>query len=417
MALAAAAAAATEGRADVTRLLLSSDTGEGTARAEPESLHASWIPPHWTEIDRLSREDDEAIAARIQDQKPFVMSKASIIPLSGWEDLDVLTRTMSRTKVLVKRSRRDTVAYFRAERNEGRHPFHPDEYVRESKVPFSEFIAEANVTRDRRGAQGSCADQKGKEVAEGDVLYCQETFMNHPELQDEFSAWDWTWVLRQCKRHGWGLPETNVLFMGTEGATTPAHFDEQHNFLQQVRGEKLVVLFPPDDYTRMYPFPVTHPCDRCSLVDVRTPDLERFPNFREVRGQVTTLVPGDVLYIPYAWWHYCRTETHLAASITFWAQATSDGKVLVPAEMGPNEWTRARRNLEKLLAQEVGPDHLDAEVLRLLSIVERGNDADDARLKGLLNMIGMLQVPEKERLAFLTETFRGRFGFNHSLYV
>ena len=35
-------------------------------------------------------------------------------------------------------------------------------------------------------------------------------------------------------RHGWGLPETNVLFMGTEAATTPAHFDEQHNFLNQV---------------------------------------------------------------------------------------------------------------------------------------------------------------------------------------
>merc|ERR1719476_1131198 len=121
------------------------------------------------------------------------------------------------------------------------------------------------------------------------VLYCQETFTNHPELQLEFGRWDWPWVVQQCISNGWGLPETNVLFMGSEGATTPAHFDEQHNFLNQVRGSKRVVLFPPDDYTRMYPFPVTHPCDRTSMVDVRRPDLARFPLFAEARGRHAVL--------------------------------------------------------------------------------------------------------------------------------
>merc|ERR1712113_673668 len=177
----------------------------------------------------------------------------------------------------------------------------------------------------------------------------------------------------QCQRHGWGLPESNVLFMGSEGATTPAHFDEQHNFFNQVRGHKFVALFPPDDYTRMYPFPVTHPCDRCSMVDVRNPDFDRFPRFMEARGHVTTLGPGDVLYIPYGWWHYCRTLTHLAASISFWAPVNQKGKgalTALPQQIGPNERTRARRNLEKMLAEDVGPANLGSAVLRLLCMVE-----------------------------------------------
>jgi len=220
--------------------------------------------------------------------------------------------------------------------------------------------------------------------------------------------------VQQTQKHGWGLPETNVLFMGTVGATTPAHFDEQHNFLNQVRGKKTIVLFPPDDYTRMYPFPVTHPCDRCSMVDVHNADLERFPRFSEARGHVITLGPGDVLYIPYGWWHYCRTDTHLAASITFWAKDQSPN--LGAQVIGPNELVRARRNLEKILAEDVGAPNLADEVLRLIRRIET-EDVDDARLSSLRRMLGMLQIPEDGQLRFLNETFVGRFGFDLRPFV
>lgn len=209
-----------------------------------------------------------------------------------------------------------------------------------------------------------------------------------------------------------------MLFMGMEGATTPAHFDEQHNFLNQVRGHKLVVLFPPEDYTRLYPFPVTHPCDRCSMVDVRQADLQRFPRFAEAQGHVVTLGPGDVLYVPYGWWHYCRTLTHLAASVTFWSQVAgpSGGPASLPLTLGPNELARARRNLEKLLAEDVGAPNLGDEVLRLVGLIKKG-ETDDPRLAALRKMLGMLQVPEEEQLQFLSETFGGRFGFDLRPYV
>jgi len=410
-----AAATSTPDRANVTQMLISAGNLEQSfspaARSAPSKTEdAAWPPPHWAQIDRVNRDDEDAVTDHILAQKPVVIQNGSIVKTSAWEDLGALVKKMSGTQVLVKRSRQESVAYFRADRNSGNHPFEASEYVKESKMAFSDFVAQADSAHERH-----CSAAK-LDGTDGDVLYCQESFQNHPELEQEFATWDWTWLLKQCQRHNWGLPETNVLFMGTEGATTPAHFDEQHNFLNQVRGKKLVALFPPDDYTRMYPFPVTHPCDRCSLIDVRSPDLERFPAFGAARGLVTTLSPGDVLYIPYGWWHYCRTETHLAASITFWSQVSTGGQTQIPTSFGPNEWTRARRNLEKIIAEDVGGNNLDSEILRILGVIENG-EVTDPRLVALRKMLSILQVAEEDQLPFLVDTFTGRFGFNQSLYV
>ena len=48
------------------------------------------------------------------------------------------------------------------------------------------------------------------------------------------------------------------------GNVTPVHYDEQENLFAQVEGLKRVILFPPEQFECMYPFPVHHPCDRQS---------------------------------------------------------------------------------------------------------------------------------------------------------
>ena len=50
------------------------------------------------------------------------------------------------------------------------------------------------------------------------------------------------------------------------GNVTPAHYDEQQNFFAQIKGYKRCILFPPDQFECLYPFPVHHPCDRQSQV-------------------------------------------------------------------------------------------------------------------------------------------------------
>lgn len=52
----------------------------------------------------------------------------------------------------------------------------------------------------------------------------------------------------------------------TAGNVTPAHYDEQQNFFAQIKGHKRCILFPPDQFECLYPYPVHHPCDRQSQV-------------------------------------------------------------------------------------------------------------------------------------------------------
>ena len=40
-----------------------------------------------------------------------------------------------------------------------------------------------------------------------------------------------------------------------------------------------------------------------SPVDIKEPDLERFPNFAKARRIHCALKPGDVLFMPAFWWH------------------------------------------------------------------------------------------------------------------
>ena len=58
------------------------------------------------------------------------------------------------------------------------------------------------------------------------------------------------------------------------------------------------ILFPPTEYARLHPFPVTHDFDRRSQVDLDALDPTAFPGCDQARGVVVELTPGQVLYIP-----------------------------------------------------------------------------------------------------------------------
>ena len=103
------------------------------------------------------------------------------------------------------------------------------------------------------------------------------------------------------KRNGWGELTSNLLLVGQRGNTTPAHYDEQQNIFAQLHGRKRVVLFAPSDFRCLYPFPVPHPNDRQSQVDLHAPDLGRFPRFAEAAPLEALLEPGELLFLPQYW--------------------------------------------------------------------------------------------------------------------
>lgn len=153
--------------------------------------------------------------------------------------------------------------------------------------------------------------------------------------------------------------------------------DEQHNLFIQIHGQKTFLLLHPRYFRCMYPFPQGHPADRQSqvsvpahefegycrvhdrpcaavrdegttpqVIDVRNPDLVRFPRFGEAEFEVVTLHPGDVknrnsccctwlsvcvipymgpqlLYIPCFYWHQVETLSEPSMSLSSWFKCST----------------------------------------------------------------------------------------------
>ena len=85
---------------------------------------------------------------------------------------------------------------------------------------------------------------------------------------------------------------------------------------EKVVGEKLVLLFSPDDSAALYPHPEPL-LFNTSQVDAEDPDLQRFPNFAGAKCVACVLRPGQMLYIPPTWWHFVRSLSP-SFSVSFW---------------------------------------------------------------------------------------------------
>jgi Cupin-like domain len=114
---------------------------------------------------------------------------------------------------------------------------------------------------------------------------------------------------------------TNFWF-GPGNNFTPPHYDAANNFLAQIRGRKQVILCPPREIARLYPFPFSYVNNHFSQVNILSPDLTRFPGWADADRALVELGPGDMLFIPVYWWH------------AVWG---------IDQNMSINYWWRARR--------------------------------------------------------------------------
>jgi hypothetical protein len=124
------------------------------------------------------------------------------------------------------------------------------------------------------------------------------------------------------------LPPPNVhrgrieyrLFMGCDTYTPGHHHSYQHALISLVFGKKRVILYPPSDSRRLYPYPVTAetPHYQSSRVDFGAPDLQKFPKMAGARPLEANLEPGDGLFIPVHWWHAVYGTGAVLSTSVFW---------------------------------------------------------------------------------------------------
>jgi hypothetical protein len=100
------------------------------------------------------------------------------------------------------------------------------------------------------------------------------------------------------------------------------HFDNNHNIACVVSGSRRFTVFPPDQVRNLYIGPLlrTPGGAPISMVDLRAPDLSKFPKFKDAleSAQEAVLEPGDAIFIPILWWHGVEALDPLNILVNYW---------------------------------------------------------------------------------------------------
>mmetsp|Transcript_11319 Transcript_11319/g.16918 ORF Transcript_11319/g.16918 Transcript_11319/m.16918 type:complete len:495 (-) Transcript_11319:94-1578(-) len=329
-------------------------------------------------ICRLSWESS-LIPRFIEAHIPFVIENSRLIPIEGnfktpvdtdgkiakhksaWST-ENLSKMLQNKYLDVYESPNRYFRYWNRASNTG--PYQFKDPTKKLEITFEELLKRAKAQESKSSqADGSRIETKSKtksgEMNESSKFYyLQESLSGHPNMAEEFVKWNWDWLLDLGKKFGWGVPDRNILLSGMKGCSTPAHYDEQENIYCQLYGHKEVYLWHPGDWKGMYAFPVNHACDRQSMVNPDSPDLGRFPMYRNTRPHHIILRPGDLLYLPVTWWHHFRNLDDFAVSVTFWSKQPRMKLEDLKLPLLERQLMTVRRNLEEMIFKMFGQDAL-----------------------------------------------------------
>lgn len=119
-------------------------------------------------------------------------------------------------------------------------------------------------------------------------------------------------------------PATARVWIGNTSHVAP-HFDVSENIAVVALGRRRVTLFPPDQTANLYvgPLDVTIAGQPVSMVDIRQPDLARYPRFAEAMRHAVQadLEPGDAIYMPSLWWHCVEALDPANVLVNTWYNA------------------------------------------------------------------------------------------------
>jgi oxalate decarboxylase/phosphoglucose isomerase-like protein (cupin superfamily) len=130
------------------------------------------------------------------------------------------------------------------------------------------------------------------------------------------------------------LPKTGAMlgmegfiFISSPGAVTPFHFDPEHNILMQIRGEKVMTLFPAGDDSIVSP--TAHEAFHRGEQHRNLEWDDRF----SALGQPIKLTAGEAVYVPVKAPHWVKNgpSVSISLSVTWrseWSYAEADARAL-----------------------------------------------------------------------------------------
>jgi hypothetical protein len=93
-------------------------------------------------------------------------------------------------------------------------------------------------------------------------------------------------------------------WFGPAGTLTALHHDLTNNFIAQIVGRKRLVIIPASEVGRLYNYRHVF----SEIPDLELPDLDlgRYSRLIGAKAYKIVLEPGDILFMPIAWWHQVR---------------------------------------------------------------------------------------------------------------
>lgn len=112
-----------------------------------------------------------------------------------------------------------------------------------------------------------------------------------------------------------------LLFVNGAGAIAPPHYDYNVVLMAGVTGHKRYVLIAPEDSARVSDF-VSRTLWRTTRIDLVNPDARTREALRDVTLHEHVLSPGELLLIPYRWWHHMDSSDE-SISVSWWWQPSA----------------------------------------------------------------------------------------------
>ncbi len=181
------------------------------------------------------------------------------------------------------------------------------------RIFYNDEFSGFNFTRERQPLTSVLRD--GTAIAETAMYYVGSTMIKH-------------WLTGFESENTIDLGDSehiNSIWLGNQSLVAP-HFDFPSNIACVVAGKRKITLFAPDQFENLYvgPFDLTPSGQPISLVDVRNPDYQAFPKYRDAQASSfeAVLEPGDAVYIPSMWWHAVEALSDFNVLVNYWWRST-----------------------------------------------------------------------------------------------
>ena len=143
-----------------------------------------------------------------------------------------------------------------------------------------------------------CETERSKRLY---AMFESAVFEEHPELLDSIDMQTMLEIARP-----WNPINSQLLvklFMGGKGTGTNWHNAPMHNLFLQIYGEKTWELCSGEERHALHASLDVSVPYYVSPVSSTNPDHEKFPNYKYIKRQGTTLRAGDLLVLPQFWFH------------------------------------------------------------------------------------------------------------------